>query len=269
MSHRDKKPYRPRPKGKFDPSRRVKPKAPPASGEHFLFGIHTVTEALGNPQRTLHRLVATDNAIKRLEGRIPNSLKIEESSVKAIDRITGPDAVHQGAVLYCDPLPAPTEADLTKMQRIIALDQVSDPHNVGAILRSCAAFAADAIVATMRHSPQETAVLAKSASGALEHVPIVRVQNLVRSLTELKDSGMPLVGLDSEAPETLEDIMPAGPVCLVMGAEGKGLRQSTRELCTHLARLEMPGAIASLNVSNAAALALYICERKQSAAAKS
>ena len=153
--------------------------------------------------------------------------------------------------------------DLIRMRRLVALDQVSDPHNVGAILRSCAAFAVDALIMTSRHSPHETAVLAKSASGALDHVPLMRVQNMVRTLEALKESGMTLVGLDSEADETLEAVMPAGPVCLVLGAEGKGLRQSTRATCTHLARLDMPGTIASLNVSNAAALSLYVCDRRQ------
>lgn len=234
-----------------------------AGDAHYIYGIHTVTEALGNPQRSLHRLLVTPNALKRLSDRIPPGLAIEEAHVKSLDRITGPDAVHQGAILYCDPLPAPTGTDLGQMRRLVALDQVTDPHNVGAILRSCAAFAVDAIIVTARHSPQETAVLAKSASGALDHVPLVRVQNMARTLHELADSGMTLVGLDSEADTTLEAAMPAGPACLVLGAEGKGLRQSTRAACSHLARLDMPGKIASLNVSNAAALALYVCDRHQ------
>ena len=249
--------------GQFRPGGFNRRREAPAPGEHFLFGLHTVSEALANPHRTLHRLLATPNAIARLGDRVPHDLKIEEVNVGALGRITGPDAVHQGAVLYCDPLPEPSHDDLIRMRRLVALDQVSDPHNVGAILRSCAAFAVDALIMTSRHSPQETAVLAKSASGALDHVPLMRVQNMVRTLEALKESGMTLVGLDSEADETLEAVMPAGPVCLVLGAEGKGLRQSTRAACTHLARLDMPGTIASLNVSNAAALSLYVCDRRQ------
>lgn len=253
-----------RPHGR--PPRRIWRAEAPAPGEHFIFGIHPVSEALANPRRVLHRLLATPNALKRLGDKVPAGLAVEDASVKALGRIAGPDAVHQGAILFCDPLPPVVEADLASLKRIVALDQVSDPHNVGAILRSCAAFAVDAVIVTARHSPQETAVLAKSASGALDHVPLVRIQNLVRTLSALKEAGHALVGLDSEGETPLEDAVPAGPLVLVLGAEGKGLRQSTRETCSVLARLDMPGAIASLNVSNAAALALYVCDRAQARA---
>ena len=144
---------------------------------------------------------------------------------------------------------------------MLVLDQITDPHNVGAILRTAAAFAVAAIVTTARHSPEATGVLAKSASGALEVVPIVIVQNLVRALAAVKERGFLVVGLDSAAPDDLAAIELSAPLALVLGAEGKGLRQATRLSCDRLARLDVPGAIKSLNVSNAAALALYIANR--------
>ena len=141
---------------------------------------------------------------------------------------------------------------------MLVLDQITDPHNVGAIFRSAAAFAANAIVTTARHSPEATGVLAKSASGALELVPLVTVQNLARGMAALKERGFLLVGLDSTGDSDLAAIALRAPLALVLGAEGKGLRQLTRETCDHVARLDLPGAIKSLNVSNAAALALYV-----------
>jgi 23S rRNA (guanosine2251-2'-O)-methyltransferase len=141
---------------------------------------------------------------------------------------------------------------------VLVLDQITDPHNVGAILRSAAAFAVKAVVTTARHSPEATGVLAKSASGALELVPLVTVQNLARALAEMKDTGFMTVGLDSAGSDNLADVPLQAPLALVLGAEGKGLRQLTRETCGIVARMDMPGGIKSLNVSNATALALYI-----------
>jgi len=141
---------------------------------------------------------------------------------------------------------------------IVVLDQITDPHNVGAIFRSAAAFAASAIVTTARHSPEATGVLAKSASGALDLVPLITVQNLARGLAALKERGFFVVGLDSSGDGDLAEIPLKAPLALVLGAEGKGLRQLTRDLCDHVARLDLPGAIKSLNVSNAAALSLYV-----------
>jgi 23S rRNA (guanosine2251-2'-O)-methyltransferase len=161
-----------------------------------------------------------------------------------------------------DPLSAPEIEDLPAQGVVLVLDQITDPHNVGAIFRSAAAFAATAIVTTARHSPEATGVLAKSASGALELVPLVTVQNLARGMAALKERGFLLVGLDSAGDADLTATPLRAPLALVLGAEGKGLRQLTRETCDHVARLDLPGAIKSLNVSNAAALALYVATTK-------
>jgi len=197
-------------------------------GPAILYGWHTVTAALANPARKIRKLLLTENAARRLaDDNIPT-------------RIT-PDI---------DTLP--------QQGIVLVLDQITDPHNVGAIMRSAAAFAVKAIVTTARHSPEATGVLAKSASGALELVPLVLVQNLARALTELNERGFMTVGLDSAGEEDLVAIELQQPLALVLGAEGKGLRQLTRETCSAVARLDMPGDIKSLNVSNAAVLALYI-----------
>ena len=159
------------------------------------------------------------------------------------------------------PCPRPTLKPCPVAGIVLVLDQITDPHNVGAILRTAAAFAVAAIVTTARHSPEATGVLAKSASGALELVPIISVQNLARGIAALRERGFSVVGLDSEADDELDALPLKAPLALVLGAEGKGLRQGTRAVCERLARLGLPGAIKSLNVSNAAALALYIASR--------
>ena len=229
------------------------------SDQVVLYGWHTVSAALTNPQRRIRRLLATENALRRLadEGiTVPVAPDVMRPDALAA-RLT-PDAVHQGLIAEADPLPSPAIEDLPATGIVLVLDQITDPHNVGAILRTAAAFAVAAIVTTARHNPEATGVLAKSASGALELVPIVIVQNLARALAGLKARGFLTVGLDSEAPDDLAAIALNLPLALVLGAEGKGLRQLTGATCDRLARLDLPGAIKSLNVSNAAALALYI-----------
>jgi 23S rRNA (guanosine2251-2'-O)-methyltransferase len=228
-------------------------------GPVILYGWHTVSLALANPKRRFRKLLLTENAARRLtEENIPTRITPETVRPNEIDRLLSADAVHQGLYAETDPLPSPDLETLAPEGLVLVLDQITDPHNVGAILRSAAAFAVKAIVTTARHSPEATGVLAKSASGALELVPMVTVQNLARALTALNERGFQTVGLDSEGSENLSAIALREPLALVLGAEGKGLRQLTRETCSTVARLDMPGEIKSLNVSNAAVLALYI-----------
>ena len=233
-----------------------------ASDQVVLYGWHTVTAALTNPKRRIRRLYATENALRRLaDDGIALPIEPELTRPDALAARLTPDAVHQGLIAEADPLPSPAIEDLPASGIVLVLDQITDPHNVGAILRTAAAFAVAAIVTTARHSPEATGVLAKSASGALELVPIAIVQNLARALAGLKERGFLTVGLDSAAPDDLAALALQKPLALVLGAEGKGLRQLTGATCDRLARLALPGAIKSLNVSNAAALALYIASR--------
>ena len=229
-----------------------------SDGPVILFGWHSVTSALSNPARKVRKLLLTENAARRLT---EEGFKVPAHEIVRPDEIARrltPDSVHNGLLAEADPLDAPDIDDLAPDGVVLVLDQITDPHNVGAILRSAAAFGVKALVTTARHSPEATGTLAKSASGALEFVPMVLVQNLARALTALKERGFLTVGLDSEGTEDLNEVPMSAPLALVLGAEGKGLRQLTRETCDHLARLDLPGTIKSLNVSNAAALSLYV-----------
>jgi 23S rRNA (guanosine2251-2'-O)-methyltransferase len=230
----------------------------------ILYGWHTVTAALANPARRIRRLLATENAVRRLtEESISSRVTPELVRPDAIARLLSADAVHQGLYAEADTLPAPAIEDLAPTGIVLVLDQITDPHNVGAILRTAAAFAVSAIVTTVRHSPEATGALAKSASGALELVPIVMVQNLARALAALKERGFLVVGLDSTGEHDLAALKLRTPLALVLGAEGKGLRQLTKTTCDHTARLALPGEIKSLNVSNATALALYVATERR------
>ena len=255
---------------KVRPSPRKFGRPPPRDrdGPAILYGWHTVKEALANPRRRFHRLLATENALHRLaEDGITPKVKPTLVRPEQIAAELGPDAVHQGLLAEADPLPSPAIEKLNPSGILLVLDQITDPHNVGAILRSAAAFGVTAVVTTARHSPEATGVLAKAASGALEHVPIVTVQNLARALEALKQKNVLTVGLDSSGEADVAALPLSAPLALVLGAEGKGLRQLTRTTCDYVARLDMPGAIKSLNVSNATALALYIASSKTRSAA--
>ena len=235
-------------------------KAPPQPADTvYLYGLHTVKAAIANSQRKIIRLLVTQNAFARLELGDPDELDfpVETVSPGEIDKLLGPDAIHQGALLEARPLPVRRLDSLRDKPLLLVLDQVTDPHNVGAILRSAVAFDAGALVTTERHSPTESGVMAKSASGALELIPYIQITNLADALEELHKLGFQTIGLDSEGPQPLEGTFTGDRIALVLGAEGKGLRQKTRATCKALARLDMPGAIKSLNVSNAAAISLY------------
>ncbi len=241
-------------------------------GKTLLFGVHAVEAALANPKRVVNKLFLTENAENRmqalLEGR---GFEIERVTPRDLDRRLGADTVHQGILLHTeqlDELPMNALLRTARGRPLIVLDQVTDPHNVGAVLRSAAVFGAAGVVMTQRNSPPLSGVLAKSASGALEHIPVARVQNLARSMADLKAAGATLIGLDGEGGEALDEMAwPVQPV-FVLGAEGKGLRQLTRETCDRICRISTDGKIASLNVSNAAAVALHLAhvQRKRHAA---
>ncbi|WP_321339702.1 RNA methyltransferase [Breoghania sp.] len=237
--------------------------APDPDAPLLLYGLHTVEAAFSNPDRKRHRLVATRNALQRLEERgVKVDVPVDLVDPRSIARQVPRDAVHQGVLLQVDPLPAYDLKSLGDARLVLALDQVTDPHNVGAILRSSVALAADAVVTTHRHSPEEGAVLAKSASGALDMVRHLKVQNMARFLAEAGEAGFTRVALDSDGPAPLEETDLGQRLILVLGAEGKGVRQGVREACDTLARLDMPGKIRSLNVSNAAVLSLYVARKK-------
>jgi 23S rRNA (guanosine2251-2'-O)-methyltransferase len=242
---------------RFERARRLSLR--PAGEVAILYGWHTVLAALNNPARRIRRLLVTENAARRLaELALPNAPRPEIVRPDAIAARLPADAVHQGLYAEADPLMPPALDALEPQGIVLVLDHITDPHNVGAIIRTSSAFGVRAVVTTARHSPEATGVLAKAASGGLEHVPLIAVQNLARALATLKQRGFQLVGLDADGPDNLATLPLHAPLALVLGAEGKGLRQSTRQACDHLARLDLPGAIKSLNVSNAAALALYV-----------
>ena len=228
-----------------------------------IWGLHSVEAALLNPHREPVRLLATENAWKKLEQAGRGKIQPEIVRPQMIDRLVHADAVHQGALLEARPLEPLSLDELPTEGCILALDQVTDPHNVGAILRTAAAFGVKALILTQRYSPETTGTLAKAASGALEYVPLVVVKNLRSALDELRAKSFSVIGLDSDGDADLTQIAPAPPVVLVLGAEGRGLRHGVREGCDRIARLDMPGAIKSLNVSNATALALYIASGKK------
>ena len=230
-------------------------------GRPRFWGRHAVTAALANPERVVRKLWATREALASLD--IPPVIPITFAEVTDLARLVPSDAPHQGLVAEVDPLEDIWLGDLLEQgaddQRpLLVLDQVTDPHNVGAILRSAAAFDALGIITQDRHAPPESGTVARAASGALELVPWVRVVNLSRALDEIAEAQYWRIGLTGEASIPLnEAITGSGRTCLVLGAEGEGMRRNTEEHCDVLARLPISPNIESLNVSNAAAIALY------------
>ncbi len=231
-----------------------------SAGAVRLWGHHAVEAALLNPERKHRKLWATREAVANLAGDLPPDFPLEYAQGSDLARFVAKDAPHQGLVLECDALDDVFLEDVLlgdPARPLVILDQVTDPHNVGAILRSAAAFNACAIVTQDRHSPPESGVVGKSASGALEIVPWIRVVNLARALDQVAEAGYWRIGLTGEAGSTIAEALPAGPVALVLGAEGDGMRHNIQQHCDALARLPIGSAIESLNVSNAAAIALY------------
>ena len=249
---------RPRPDGPRQHGRE-RPQQRFAPDIDLIWGFHSVREALRARRRKFVRLWASAAAAEKLAPEIAESgAELRLASGEEIDAMLPEGAVHQGLLLEARPKPALDVEDLPADGLILVLDQVTDPHNVGAILRTAAAFGVNAIVLTERHSPAMTGVLAKAASGGLEHVDIVSVVNLARAMDALGDLGYLRVGLDSDAPSSLAQAPLTRPMALVLGAEGKGLRRLTREKCDLFVRIDLPGAVRSLNVSNACAVALTI-----------
>ncbi|MBE1297237.1 23S rRNA (guanosine(2251)-2'-O)-methyltransferase RlmB [Phycobacter azelaicus] len=235
-----------------------------ASETVWLFGLHAVRDALMNPKREKLRLIVTLNAKNKLEEAISAAgIESEVVDPRRFKAPIDPGSVHQGAALEVKPLNWGSLAENcigAEVPRVILLDRVTDPHNVGAILRSAEVLGASAVIGTRHHSAPETGALAKTASGALERQPYLRMRNLSDTIVELQNMGFLVLGLDGEAEQTIEQALEGRkdrPVALVLGAEGPGLRQKTKETVDQLVKIDFAGGFGSLNVSNAAAIALY------------
>jgi 23S rRNA (guanosine2251-2'-O)-methyltransferase len=237
-------------------------RALPQSSGLWLYGLHAVRAALANPQRIVKRAVLTERAAEELGPRLLARVRWEKADADAVGRLLHPGSVHQGAALQCTPLP---DGDLKQLlersppgnRLVLVLDQITDPHNVGAILRSAAAFSVTAVVVQSRHTPPESGVLAKAASGALDIVPYVSVVNIARTLEELGTAGFWRIALAGDGEQSLEEARGDGDMALVLGSEGEGLRRLVRERCDVGAFIPIEKGMESLNVSNAAAVALY------------
>lgn len=242
--------------------------APPVNGQIWLYGTHAVLAAWANPRRRCHRLLATPQASEQLPPLPQGRPSPEKADRQEIERHLPPGAVHQGLALLADPLQELAiedicqEADKVTSAVVVVLDRPADPQNIGAVLRSAAAFGAQAVILPDRHSPDTTAALAKAASGALETVPLIRVTNLARALDQLKKAGFWCIGLDMEGQTLLGDADLGGKAALILGSEGEGLRRLTRETCDLLVRIPLSGRIESLNLAASAAIALYETRRR-------
>jgi len=262
---------KPRPQS-IDTSKRESAAARPSSNELWLFGKHAVLAALNNPERHIKRLVMTRRSADAYKGEISNLPNLKENlNAELVDQdkltqLLPPEALHQGIAAHVAPLPGRHIDDVCEIipdrkNLILLLDQVTDPHNVGAIIRSAAAFGAKAIITTDRNAPAESGTLAKSASGTLELLPWVRVTNLSRALDQLAEMGYWRLGLDGHAKQSVEQIDMGNNIALILGAEGKGMRKGTADHCDALIKLPISENVESLNVSNAAAVALYALGR--------
>jgi 23S rRNA (guanosine2251-2'-O)-methyltransferase len=264
-----KRPHRPtttaRPAARPASPRRQSEAEPVKAGRVLLYGRHAVSAALANPSRRLRRLTATERALAPLQAGLPAELNVQTCDEARLARLLGPDVPHQGLALEVDLLAdiginEVLEADHSGP--LIMLDQVTDPQNFGAILRSAAAFGAAAVISQDRHSPSESGALAKAASGTLEIMPWCRVVNLARALEVIAEAGYWRIGLTGHATADLAQALHGSKVCLVLGAEGAGLRPNVADHTDVLARLPISARVESLNVSTAAAVALYAASQQ-------
>ena len=235
-------------------------------GGQWLYGLHAVQAALANPRRKLGRAVLTPRAVETIGEKLLKRVRVEIMEPGAIDRLLPPGAVHQGAALEASPLKSPEldeilEAAAPGRRIVLVLDQLSDPHNVGAILRTAAAFGVTAVVVQDRHAPPQSGALAKAASGALDQVPYIEVVNISRALDQLAERGFWRIALAGDGESSLAEAVPVGDVALVLGSEGDGIRRLVREHCEASAFIPIDRSVESLNVSNAAAIALYELRR--------
>ncbi len=244
-----------------------RPKSAPAPGRIWLYGQHAVTAALANPDRPCYRVLASEAVLPAIEAAAKaRAITPELVAPDRLGRLVPPDAPHQGLAAAVGPLPERDPAELgtdeTARSLVLALDQVSDPRNLGAILRTAAALGVEGVLLPQRRSAELGGACAKAASGALDLLPIVEVVNLARSLADLKRRGYWIVGLDAAGPAALETLDLPERVVLVLGSEGEGLRRLVLDACDHLARLEIDPRMESLNVSVAAGIALYLLARR-------
>jgi len=264
---RRKPPRKDRPAFRGNPKEKASQPAKRARGETWIYGLHAVQAALANPRRRLGRAVLTARAAETIGAELLARVRVEPAEAEAINRLLPPGAVHQGAALETEPLAALdldavlAQGEPGKRRVVLVLDQLSDPHNVGAILRTAAAFDVAAVIVQDRHAPPQSGALAKAASGALETVPYIEVVNIVRALDRLAERGFWRIALAGDGAEPLTKVIPQGDVALVLGSEGDGIRRLVREHCEAGAFIPIAGQMESLNVSNAAAIALYELRR--------
>ncbi|MBE8220478.1 MAG: 23S rRNA (guanosine(2251)-2'-O)-methyltransferase RlmB [Alphaproteobacteria bacterium] len=248
---------------KRKPHNRSKGKNPQKSQAQLIYGLHAVRAVLDNPQRKVRQLWASANAETEIRSHIKEQHpKIQMLNIRELSKIIPENSVHQGIIAEVEPLPNPDFQDiLAEGKLLLALDQINDPGNMGAILRSAAAFGVGGVAVPRHNSPQNAMSLAKAASGALEIVPLVDIGNLSRSLQIAQKAGYIVVGLDEDASITLDEVPKNAPIMCVMGAEGKGLRRLTTQNCDYTAKLPLNAEFSTLNVSAATAIALYILTR--------
>lgn len=233
---------------------------PTSRNQLIIYGKHAVVSALKNPRRNIQKLLTTAENSAEFKKLSPNAIIVDR---KEIDKLLPRDAVHQGVVLYSSPLEnTPIEqviklANQKEKCHVLILDQVTDPQNIGAIIRSCAAFNAIALIVQDKNSPEESGSMIKAAAGTIENMPICRVTNLSRAIEQLQNAGFWVIGMDGKATETIDKINNAGKNAIIMGNEGKGMRRLVEENCDMLVKLPISSNVESLNVSTAAAIALY------------